>query len=273
MKIFYISSRKNKRTSSWIFLTTKPNDMKKYFTEKQIYLGTFFGGPISAGLLIFKNFKTIEEDSKAIMTLIITLIFSALLFWGLVNIPDSISNKIPDIVFTTFYTAVVYLVYHSYFARLINPKIESNEHKASNWIVAGYSLLGLAGSLALIIWFGYNQSIFTGDIAYFGKIQDEVYYNPETIDTEVVNTIGRILTKYEYFNDETQVRVQIEKIEGTYVLSLIIGIEYISNQEVINFLHVLRDDLSKQLNGEVKIVVLAFDKTGNEQTMEITKNQ
>ena len=245
--------------------------MKKYFTEKQIYIGTFWGGPIATGLLIYKNFKAIGEESKAIMTLIITLIFSSLLFWGILNIPDGIMTKIPDIIFPLVYTAIVYLVYRTYFAKLINPKIEEEGNKASNWLVAGYTLFGLVVSAAVLIWFAYNTSEFEGEIAHFGKANCELYYNPETITQDQVNTLGNLLTLYGYFGDEEQTSAQIQLTDDEYELSLIVLDSYLEDEALLGVLEKLRANISDTFQHKAYIKLIAYDPKGNQNIKLITE--
>ncbi len=134
--------------------------MEKYFTEKQIYASTFFGGPIPAGILIYKNFKRLGDDRKAMLTLILTLIFTSALFYGLMQLPDEISDKLPNILFTTLYTGIVYLIYHRHLADKINEKIINSENKASNWNVTGLTILGLITNLIIIYAFAFFRTCF-----------------------------------------------------------------------------------------------------------------
>ena len=236
--------------------------MKKFFTEKQIYVSTFFGGPVSAGILIYKNFKAIGDERKAIMTLILTLVFSSALFWGFINIPEEITDKMPDILITIVYTLIIYFVYKTYFAKLINPSIIEHENKASNWVVAGYSFLGLAVSLIFIFWFAYEPPIFSGEIANYGKANNEIYYDANSIDDSEINILGQTLTANGFFVDNNQTMVQIKEFEDEYELSLIINAEFINNPELIPFFDALKDNLSNQFQKEVKIIIVAIDDQG-----------
>jgi len=219
--------------------------------------------------LIYKNFKAIGDDSKAIMTLILTLIFSSLLFWGFVNLPEEIMDKIPDIVFTLLYTAIIYFVYHTFFAKLINPLISEEENKASNWLVAGYTLFGLIITLAIILWFSYEQPTFSGDIANFGKADNEVYYDANNIDSNELNIVGNTLTSYGYFDDESQASVQIQEFDGKYELSLVILYEYFESKELMAFIDLLKNDLENQLNKKVDIIIITYNKEGETITKKI----
>ncbi|MBI9058459.1 MAG: hypothetical protein JEZ01_11915 [Labilibaculum sp.] len=207
--------------------------MQKYYSEKQIYFATFLGGPIPPGILIYKNFKQIGDDKRASLALIITFIFTSILFYGLMQIPEEISDKIPNLVFSSLYTGIVYLVYHHYLADSINDLLIETENKASNWAVTGFTIFGVLINILIIISFAFSTPLFPGDKMIYGEIEHEIYFDEGTISESNLQEVGRILTDFEYFYNDMQQAVRIESTENDYTLILPIGKENWHNADLL----------------------------------------
>ena len=243
--------------------------MEKYFTEKQIYASTFFGGPIPAGILIYKNFKRLGDDRKAMLTLILTLIFTSALFYGLMQLPDEISDKLPNILFTTLYTGIVYLIYHRHLADKINEKIINSENKASNWNVTGLTILGLITNLIIIYAFAFSEPVFPGEKIEYGSMKHEIYFDKGDISESQLQSIGQILTDFEYFNNNTVQAVRVEKSTNYYILKLPFSKEFWTDSDFISLLNSLRQTLFIKTNKEFKLILINYDLTGKMETKEI----
>ncbi len=243
--------------------------MPKFFTEKQIYSSTFFGGPIPAGILIYKNFKRLGDDKKATLTMILTFIFTSILFYGLMQLPDEIATKIPNIFYTTLYTLVVFVVYRNYLAKPINEKITDADHKASNLQVAGFTILGLVTSLIIIFAIAFYEPAFPGERLEYGSEKHEIFYDEGEISRHQLNTVGKVLTEFEYFNSDATQAIRIDKEANKYNLKLSINKELWENYEVIAVLNNLKETLSKRTGSEFKLTLIHYDFSGNTLTKEL----
>jgi len=231
---------------------------EKYYSEKQIYAATFFGGPIPSGILIYRNFKNLGEDRRAITTLMLTFVFTILLFYALFLIPDAISDKIPNVVFSSLYTVIVYLVYHNYFAKTINPKIEEQENKYSNWRVAGFTLMGFVINLMIIFGMAFLMPAFPGDKATYGEIENEIFFDKWDVSVEQLDAIANTLYDYEYFNTEIQQSVRIEKSANGFKFLMPLDESVWTNPDIINALSNLKLDLKIILKSDTKIVLESY---------------
>ena len=243
--------------------------IKKYFTEKQIYAATFFGGPIPAGILIYKNLKRIEEDKKASLTLILTFVFTILLFYGLMQLPDEIADKIPNMIFTALYTGVVFIFYQPYLAEKINEKIVESDNKMSNWNVAGLTLLGFIFNMIIIFGIAFYEPAFPGEKITFGQLNNEVFYDNESVSEIEVKKTGEVLTEFGYFQDDYQLSVRIERKLGKLHLILPLQKEYWNETEILYELDMLKKDLKSRVNQDINLVLTHHDLNGNTQTKNI----
>ncbi len=67
----------------------------KFYTEKQVGLAAFLGGPIPPGILIYKNLKRLGKDKESLITLAGTLLFTVFLIYVLIKIPaDNSGNRL-----------------------------------------------------------------------------------------------------------------------------------------------------------------------------------
>jgi hypothetical protein len=241
----------------------------KYYSERQIYASAFFGGPIPPGILIFKNFKRIGDDKRASISLAATFIFTILLFYGLMQLPDVIADKIPNLAFTALYTGIVYLVYHSFLAEKINDKIIDADNKVSNWNVAGITILGLVINLIIIFSIAFAQPAFPGDKLTYGEYNHEVFYDSQDFSHEDINQIGKLLYEFGYFQTDYQQSVRIEKHGDFYKLLLPVHRGASNDPEIISSLKSFKIELSRIMEKDVVIVLISYEINGDTITEEI----
>jgi hypothetical protein len=232
---------------------------EKYYSEKQIYLATFFGGPIPPGILIYRNFKNLGQERRAITTLMLTFVFTILLFYGLFLIPDAISDKIPNVVFSSFYTLVVYLVYHNYFAKTINPKIAEKENKFSNGRVVAFTVMGFVINLIIIFGMAAMVPAFPGEKATYGE--NEIFFDKQDVSVAQLDAIAKTLYDYEYFDDQYQQSVRIEKTAEGFRMLMPLDESMWNNADVILALNNLKHDLNILLHAETEIILESYGLT------------
>lgn len=241
----------------------------KLFTEKQIYTATFFGGPITAGILIYKNFKRIGDDQKANWTLMFTGIFTVSIFYGLMKLPEEITGKIPDIIFTSLYTFIVYTIYNNLLAEKINARIMDDDDEASNWTVAGFSVLGLLLNLIIIFAFAFAQPAFPGDKYEYGEMKHEIFYDSGEISQTDLQAIGRTLTRFAYFSNEIKQSVRVDKEYNHYILTIPVQKEYWEDDAIINQLAYLKVMLNAALNKPCTVRLIHYELTGDTETLDL----
>lgn len=238
---------------------------KKFYSEKQIYASAFFGGPIPPGILIYKNLKRLGDSRKASLSLFLTFLFSVLVFYGIMQLPDSVINKIPNFAFTAFYTIIVYFLYHKFLSNRINENLISGENKISNWNVAGFTFFGLIINIIIGLGIAFSQPTFPGEKMTFGNLNHEVFYDSEDVTENEVRIIAKELTYFGYFQDEFQQAVRIERHKS---LELILPIqkEFWEDELVIQDLNNMKSNMEIFLNQKIKIILTHYDFNGKTQT-------
>ena len=236
--------------------------MEKYYSEKQIYASTFFGGPIPPGILIYKNFKRIGDDRKASLTLLLTFLFTFVLFYSLMHLPEDISDKLPNILFTSLYTGIIYIVYNRYFANKFNTMIVDSENKMSNWNVTGLTIVGLLINIIIIFGFAFSEPTFPGEKIEYGELKHELFYDRGDINEQDLTTIGEILTDFEYFNNKFQQSIRVEKINTQYFLNMPFQNEYWDEPELLVELNNLKFSLKVKTKKDFKIVLIHYNLSG-----------
>ncbi len=242
---------------------------KKYFSEKQIYAATFFGGPIPPGILIYQNFKNIGDERKAILTIGITLISTVCLFYLIYELPEELINRIPNITFTILYTGIVYTIYHKYFGNNLKDNIAGKENIASNWTVAGITLLGLVISLAIIFTFSFLEPAFPGEKIEYGNQKHEIFFDKGKISESDIQTVGRVLTNFEYFNDDFRQAVRIDKTGNKCILNIPFDKDYWEDEEVLLEFDNLQSTLNIMTSEKFSLRLIHYELTGDVKTKDL----
>ena len=234
----------------------------KIFTEKQTSISAAMGGPISAGILIYKNYKQLGKDAEATKSIIITFLFTFLLFYGMMQIPEAILNKIPDMVFTVMYGLIVYIFFKYNMAEDINEALNNGAVKASNWMVAGLTLAGLIVNVVIIFAFAYTQPVFPGQKLEFGQTSNEVYFDQNHFSTQDVNLLASTLSDFGFFTNEYQTSVYLERDDSRNIVTLSIDREFWEDPEVLSFLHELKISLMTSYSKEITLKLEHYDLSG-----------
>jgi len=128
--------------------------MNKIYTDREIYVGTFLGGPLVAGYLIAENFKVFNEIGKAKKTWIYSIMGTILLIVGVSIIPDDV--KIPNFFIPFIYTAIA-CFFAEYFQRRNISAYISLGGKPFGWgrtiLVSVIGLIITAISVVLLVGF------------------------------------------------------------------------------------------------------------------------
>ena len=125
----------------------------KIFTDRKLWLGSMLGGPLMAGYILYKNYKVFNEYNNAKKVLIITILFTIVLFTIIFIMPENIN--IPNQLIPLIYTGMAWgLLKH-----LQGDKIEKHINDGGQLIGWGKTLL--ITILFLIITFVPVLLIFT----------------------------------------------------------------------------------------------------------------
>ena len=112
---------------------------RKIYSINAIWVGTFLGGPLSAGYLIAENFKAFGQRNKVGPTWIIAIIVTGVIFGGVFLIPEI--EAIPQQIIPLTYSVIAYAVATHFQGERIKQFTLESEKAFSMWRAVGISLL------------------------------------------------------------------------------------------------------------------------------------
>jgi len=127
------------------------DEPKKLFSQKDIAIATFFGGPAAAGYLVKKNYQAFNQENKGNNAFIIGIISTLLIFAGIFSIPEHIIDKIPNALIPSIYTGIIYLIVENIQGDLLKKHKELGGDFYSGWKAAGIGGIFMAGLLLFIV--------------------------------------------------------------------------------------------------------------------------
>ncbi len=239
---------------------------KKIFTEKQIMLAAFLGGPVPIGILFFKNFVRVGKEKLAYMTLATSIIFTLLLFTSMFLQPESVLSRIPSFLFAAFYSGIVYLLYRTYLTKEVIQAFVEGAIRGSNWAVAGVTSLGLV--LTLVLFFGLDlflpTSEFTGDYLRFDK--NRIYYNKQDDTESKLQLVSTRLYDMGYFDYQSLGEVKFEKSDDHFLLTIPFNSDYWESEEEMELVMITSQLLGFEFGQPVKIVLYDYTLSGGKIT-------
>lgn len=136
---------------------TDMEDIKKFYSDKAILIGTFFGGPLAAGYLAKKNFQVMDKPDLADKSFVIGILSTVLLFAGIFSIPEDFLNKLPRELIPMIYTPIIGYIIYKFQGQFQKVHKESGGAFHSGWKAAGIgaiSMLIIIASIMVVIFAG-----------------------------------------------------------------------------------------------------------------------
>jgi hypothetical protein len=163
----------------------------KLFSSRAIGGATFLGGPLAAGYMIGENYKALNKPKAGKNAFILGILSTIALFWGLLAMPDSITNKIPNQIIPLIYTALLVGFVEWKQGSILKIHKENGNSFFSGWRAAGIGFISL-----LIIGVGIVGYSFSG-------LGDEIYYQyDQEINIYAQNEVES-LAFYDHLETET----------------------------------------------------------------------
>ena len=162
-----------------------------FYSQKSIGIAAFIGGPLAAGYLIRENYLSLDKPDEGKKSLIIGIISTILLFTGIIMIPESIMDKIPNQIIPAIYTGIILFIVAKIHGTILYQHKENGNEFYSGWRAAG---IGFISSIVLIIGIlgyvyllpdGEEYQKYDTEIAKFTKNETEslVFYDHLETDT------------------------------------------------------------------------------------------
>jgi len=113
----------------------------KLYSQRAISIATYLGGPIAAGILIRRNFLNLGKEKEGLISLIIGIVSTVLLLWGIFQIPEEIIDKIPNALIPAIYTGIIYFIVEKMQGDILKKHKEEKNKFYSNWRATGIGVV------------------------------------------------------------------------------------------------------------------------------------
>jgi len=121
--------------------------IKEFFSPKQIYIGTFIGGPLAAAYYLSENFKLMELVSLNTPCKVLGVVFTILILGASFQLPEDFPNMIIPIAYSAIAAGIAWQW------QVTKEEAEAVESYGfqSNWKVAGISAASLIITVAVLL--------------------------------------------------------------------------------------------------------------------------
>lgn len=245
-----------------IFDSKMPTE--KIYKDKEVWVGTYLGGPLVAGYLIAENFKVFGEMNKARRTWIIAIISTVAIFSGAFFAPYI--DRIPNFLFPLIYTGIAYVLVQMYQGENINAHIRAGGQIHSWWKTLGVALIGILITLIPVVGVAYlvdaaatvNETTKT-----YGTIKHEIVFDTSNISEAEVDAIAEGFRKGFFFDNEKQKFVYVRKVENNYEISISVLKSLSNDKEDLEWFVQLRNDMQTSYPNNKIIFNLVVDSLDN----------
>ena len=194
----------------------------KFYSNRAISIATYFGGPIAAGILIRKNFLNLGKEKEGLIALVVGIVSTILLFWGIFQIPEPIIDKIPNALIPLVYTGIIYLIVEKIHGNILKKHKEEKNEFYSAWRAAGIGLMCSVITLGGIFAYSYYDTENWDVDAY--KTGLEIFFDNESETSKTSDTHYSNIDEFVYFIEQTGIPKFKENIK---ILNELFNIENI----------------------------------------------
>lgn len=233
----------------------------KFYSEKQVGVAAFLGGPIPPGILIFKNLKRLGKEKESLMVLAGTLLFTILLIYALIKFPtDASSNRLLGQLIPSIIGLSVYFIYRFVLSKEVAEFLSDKDKIESNWRVAGVTILGVALYFLMGLGIASIEPPFPGDKYEFQG--NSIYAEGEIEDADIQKVADQLYAAG-WFETDLGNYVYLYNSAKTSELILPISQDFWNDEEVLNGLTSLKWLLEAELGKPISVTMEDYDLSGN----------
>jgi hypothetical protein len=238
----------------------------KFFSNRSIGLATYLGGPFAGGILISINLKRNEEVNKAIWTLIISLMATIAMFLIIIEIPEEIIDKIPNVIIPMIYTPLILMAAKYLQGSHIEETLKEKENREPWWKALVIGLVGTAVALVIILVISVGQPLFPGEKITYGAVKNEIYKSENT-ERRIADFMYSRLHDMGYFDDEFAQQAYLEKAEGYYKIVLYVDQSYWEEPDVVSSLTAFKWSMETETGETILLYMRHADLAGEKDKL------
>ncbi|MCF8372564.1 MAG: hypothetical protein K9H64_13120 [Bacteroidales bacterium] len=236
------------------------NKKQSVYTWKAISVATFFGGPITAGFLIGKNFKTFGKKDESKNSIFLGALIQILLFGAIYFTPDAYWGKLYYVILPAIYTVLAALLVKRLQGKQIEETLKKKGTVASLPHIAGYTLIGilLNGIFIAQLIFGTSDSGFENKIQMEDKVL--LYYN-EKMDKANSQEIATAIKESRFLEGSKGADLFLGPGDDNYKLMFVLASEnLLKDTGFLKSFHDFEDYMNKNLNLDKEVSVCFTSK-------------
>ncbi len=239
----------------------------KVYTQKQLYLASFLGGPLAIGYLFSKNFKLFNEEKKAMYSWVITIAFSVLLLAIIFSLPDSSNTSSFGKFIPIAYTLIAVGIFTSQQEKNVNQHLDAGGEPQSWGRVVVVGIIGLILMSAVIFGYAFLEDGSLQTKTY-GTLKHEIQYDEGSISIAEIDQMGYSLEKNDFFSDEAQRSVYVTKSEKKIAINFSLIENSWEDPEVIEYFTWLRNEVQKDFPRHQIVIELWDGNTAIKKSIE-----
>jgi hypothetical protein len=241
---------------------TEPSQPPRLFSIRAISVGTFVGGPLTAGIFIGLNYRRLGNERFAKMAFVAGVVSTFVLGLSIMLVPSEISERIPNSFIPMIYTSIAVSMANWLQGDEINRAMQKGALKASGLVITGWSIAALVVTLCTIAPFALAVPPFGfhGDKESFGPDGAYRVYYQGGVSKAELEKLADYLTESGYFNDGHDLAVQVVKQNNDYTLSLPIDRRQWDRPELLDDLRNARSEIEQLvLTGKLTLILVDED--------------
>lgn len=238
----------------------------KIYKDREVWVGTFLGGPLVAGYMIAHNFKVFGDTIRARKTWIIA--FAALLaLLGIVLFAPYI-DRIPQWAIPLVYTGMAFVLMRLYQGEKVAAHVRAGGQIQSWWRTLGVSLVIAVISFVPFIGAAVlADMVKNANVVYknYGAAGHEIGFDKTNLAESEVDALAAGFEQFGFFNDGKNGKwfVYVRKIENRYEISVSVDKSAAHNPQNVKFFARLRDEMQALFPNNKIILNLIVDDLDN----------
>ena len=244
-------------------ISSQPIPAEKVYQERQLWVGSYLGGPLAAGFILAKNFRVFGEAGKARMTWIVTVVVTILLFAVVLFAPYV--DRIPNFLIPLAYTIVASLYFQRAQGANVAAHLEAGGAVQSWWRVVGVAVVGLIVTLAVVLGtFFVSDSIANRNVTTktYGAAKHEITFDKSNVSEAEADKIADALGKADLLEGDGARYFHLKKVADDYEISFYIDKTVAKNKpELLDAFADFRDKIQQSFPNNRIAVKLVGDDT------------
>ncbi|NNF00207.1 MAG: hypothetical protein HKN25_14405 [Pyrinomonadaceae bacterium] len=235
---------------------------EKLYKDRQVWVASMLGGPLTAGYVIARNFKELGENKKVPLTLIIAVIVTIIVFSLAIVLPDGF----PNIGLPLIYTLAAFALVRIYQGERLTEHARKGGLFQSWWKTIGVSMLGLALTIVLVvmpIFAFFYFSAPTEIVKTYGMTENEIGYQEGNVTEREVDLVAKALRETGFFDDEHKSYTYVLKKGNTYELFFNFNFAGQITSDTIDNYGEFRKQMQTFFQGKKIVVNLVVDDIAN----------